>query len=125
MRAEPGKAGRYGLRRVVRTITSTRVRFNRSRKSHSRPGRAVPIRVRVRPAASGPVTIVVERFDPLFGFQFARRFRTRARSGLAVVSFSPRALGRYRARAAFTGTRSAAPSESGFAGLLVAEPLRP
>ena len=125
VRADPDQAGRYGLRKVVRTITSTRVRFNRSRKSHSRPGRSVPIRVRVRPAVSGPVTIVVERLDPLFGFQFARRFRTRARSGLAVVRFSPRAVGRYRARAAFTGTRTAAPSESGFAGLLVAEPLRP
>ena len=125
VRASSDKAGRYGLRKVVRTITSTRVRFNGSRRSHSRPGRLVSIRVRVRPAVSGPVTIVVERFDPLFGFQFARRFRTRARSGLAAVSFSPRAVGRYRASAAFTGTRTAAPSESGFAGLLVAEPLRP
>jgi len=124
VRTEPGNAGRYGLRRVVRTITSTRVRFNRSRRFRSLPGRLISIRARVRPSVSGPVTIVVERLDPLFGFQFERRFLTRARSGLAVVSFLPRAVGRYRASAAFTGTRSAAPSESGFAGLLVSEPLR-
>ena len=72
------------------------------------------------------MTIVVERYDPLFGYQFARRYRTVARNGLAVVRFRPRAVGRYRARAAFTGTGGAAPSESpGNAGLLVAEPLQP
>lgn len=124
VRTAPGNAGRYGLRRVVRTITATRVRFDGRRKNRASPGRAVAISARVRPAVSGPVTIVVERLDPLFGFQFARRYRTRARAGRATVLFRPRAVGRYRASAAFTGTRSAAPSESGFAGLIVAGSLR-
>jgi len=126
VRTRPGNVGRYRLRRVVRTITSTRVRINGRRKAGSAPGRAVAVSARVRPNVSGPVTIVVERYDPLFGYQFARRYRTVARNGLAVVRFRPRAVGRYRARAAFTGTGGAAPSESpGNAGLLVAEPLQP
>jgi len=126
VRTRPGNAGRYRLGRVVRTITSTHVRINGRRKAGSRPGSTVSISARVRPDVNGPVTIVVERYDPLFGFQFARQYETRARSGRAVVRFRPRAVGRYRARAAFEGTRSAAPSESpGSAGLLVADPLQP
>lgn len=125
VRADAASAGRYLLRRIVRTITATRITIDGARKAGSAPGRPVTIRASVRPRVGGPVTILVERFDPLFGFQFARRYRTRASGGTAAVSFRPPAIGRYRASAVFRGTRSAAPSESGFAGLLVAEPLRP
>ena len=122
----PQHAGRYQLTRSVRTITSTRVRFNGRRKLSTRPGREVSIGTRVRPGVDGPVTVIVERFDPFFGFQFDRIYRTRAENGRAVVRFLPRAVGRYRATAAFAGTRSAAPSRSRRpVGLLVAGPLRP
>jgi len=125
VRANGGSAGGYRLSRSVRTITSTGIAIDGARRSRSTPGRSVSIRASVRPSSSGPVTILVERFDPLFGWQFARRYRTRAVAGSAAVRFRPPAEGRYRARAFFRGTRSSAGSESRYAGLLVAGPLRP
>ena len=49
VRTGPQHAGRYQLTRSVRTITSTRVRFNGRRKLSTRPGREVSIGARVRP----------------------------------------------------------------------------
>ena len=78
------------------------------------------------PGQRGPVRIDVERLDPLSGWQFVRRYETRAEGGRANVSFRPSAEGRYRTSAVFRGTRSAAPSASRrFARLVVADPLRP
>lgn len=126
IRASGGSAGGYRLGRSVRTITSTGIAIDGTRRARSSaPGRAVSIRARVRPSASGRVAIFVERFDPLFGWQFARRYRTRVAGGTAAVRFRPRAEGRYRARAFFRGSGSAAASRSGYARLLVAGPLRP
>ena len=84
----------------------------------------VTVGVRVRPAVNGPVTVVVERFDPLEGWQFLRRVRVRANAGRASVSFRPPGAGRYRARASFDGTLGAAGSQSGLSSVLVAGPLR-
>jgi len=123
VRANGSARGRYRLRRSVRTITSTSITFNGARKATASPGSAT-IGVSVSPGASGPVTIVVERLDPLAGWQFSRRYRTRAVGGSANVSYLPRGEGHYRARASFRGTRAAAPSESGVARLRVIEPLR-
>ena len=78
----------------------------------------------VSPSTGGPVEIVVERFDPLEGFQFLRSFRLRARGGRANASFRPPSEGSYRARAVFKGTRDAARSTSGYARLKVQSPLR-
>jgi len=125
VRAAGGSAGGYRLGRSVRTITSTGIAIDGTRRARSAPGRTVSIRARVRPSTTGRVTIFVERFDPLFGWQFARRYRTRAARGTAAVRFRPRAEGRYRARAFFRGSSSAAASRSGYARLLVAGPLRP
>ena len=82
------------------------------------------IAVAVTPGVAGPVTVVVERFDPLGGYQFLRRERVHAAGGHASIGFRPPAPGRYRASATFDGTREAASSASGFARLLVAGPLR-
>jgi len=125
VRANGGSAGGYRLGRSVRTITSTGITIDGARRVRSTPGRAVSIRASVRPSSSGPFTILVERFDPLFGWQFAQRYRTRAVAGSAAVRFRPPAEGRYRAKAFFRGSRSAAESQSRYAGLLVAGPLRP
>jgi hypothetical protein len=123
VRARGGARGRYSLRRVSRTITRTTITMAGGRRQ-TPPGTAVPISVTVTPAVAGPVTIVIERFDPLGGYQFLRRVRARAAAGHASVAFRPSAPGRYRASATFTGTREAASSASGFARLLVAGPLR-
>jgi hypothetical protein len=123
VRARRGARGSYTLRRVSRTITRTSVSFG-DRGGQAVPGSAVTIGVRVRPAVNGPVTIVIERFDPLESWQFLRRVRVRARSGTARVTFRPPGAGRYRARASFDGTLGAASSRSGLSTVLVAGPLR-
>ena len=116
VRTRTGANGRYTLRRVTRTITRTGIAFDRREVG---PGDAVRIGVDVTPTAPGPVAITIERFDPLAGWQFHRRIRTSGRT----IAFLPPSLGRWRARAQFLGTRADAPSESGYARLLVAEPL--
>lgn len=123
VRARGGARGRYTLRRVSRTITQTTIGIAGGRRE-SPPGATVTIAVAVTPGVAGPVTVVVERFDPLGGYQFLRRERAHAVGGHASIGFRPPAPGRYRASATFDGTREAASSASGFARLLVAGPLR-
>jgi hypothetical protein len=117
-------AGKFTLTRESRTITHTTIGIAGGAHTQSPPGVAVPISVRVAPGASGPLTVTVERFDPVFRWQFLRTITLRASSGRAVASFLPPAVGRFRVSAAFAGTRTASPSNSGFANLLVAGPLR-
>jgi hypothetical protein len=111
--------GGYTLRRVTRTITSTSIAIDGQRRARARPGEPVTVGVDVRPDAAGPVTVTIERFDPLAGWQFHRRVRTTTRA----IGFLPPTIGRWRARAEFEGTRADAPSSSGYARVLVAEPL--
>jgi hypothetical protein len=123
VRAQAGSSGRYTLQRISRTITRTSISFDGKRRLQVGPGRSVSIRVGVTPGAAGPVTITIQRFDPLAGWQFYRRVKTRASGGSASVGFSPASVGRWRASASFDGTRTASSSASGFATLLVAGPL--
>jgi hypothetical protein len=124
VRSRNGASGRYTLRRVSRAITRTSIAIAGGSGRQLRPGTTTTIAVRVTPAVAGPVTVVIERFDPLEGYQFLRRVRLQATAGRAAVSFRPPAPGRYRARATFNGTRGAARSESGTARVLVAGPLQ-
>ena len=71
------------------------------------------------------MTFTIERFDPLAGWLFFRQVHAGASGGIAAISFTPPAEGRWRAKAAFEGTRIAGPSQSGFATLLTAPPLAP
>jgi hypothetical protein len=123
VRARDGAGGRYRLSRLSKTITATRVEINGRRHAAAAPGARVTIGVLVGPPVTGPVTIDVERRDPLFGWQFLRRIRTRTVAGRALVSYAPPTIGRYRASARYEGTRASAASESGFARLSVAAPL--
>ena len=75
------------------------------------------------PGSSGTYEIVVQRFDPLAGWLFARRFRVHS-SGSAGATYVPPGVGRYRARASFLGTRDAAASNSGYAYAVVGGTLR-
>jgi len=120
VRSSSGASGSYSLTRVSRTITRASIGL----PGRSAPGRSVGVTVRVSPGASGPVAVTVQRFDPLAGWQFFSRISTRASGGTARVGFTPTGVGRWRARAEFAGTRGAAPSETGFATVLVAGPLR-
>ena len=119
VRAAGRAAGRYTLMRAARTITSTSVSMPR----HAVPGQTTPISVKVGPGASGPVQITIQRFDVLAGWQFYRQVSVTASGGSAGFGFTPPTQGRWRATAAFLGTRTDAPSQSGFAGVLVAGAL--
>lgn len=119
VRARGRSGGRYRLTRTAKTITSTRISFNGARHATAPLGASVSVGVGVSPGVSGAVTILVDRFDPLAGWQFARRYRVHASGGRASVGFRPPSLGRYRARADFRGTGSASPSGTGYATLLV------
>ena len=72
---------------------------------------------------AGRVKLQIDRFDPLEGWQFFKLLD--ASAGTGSVSWAPPALGRWRFRAAFTGTLTFSPSRSGYAFVLVAPPLPP
>jgi hypothetical protein len=123
VRTRDGGSGRYVVRRESRTITHTSVTIDGKGSAQSAPGQTVRIAATVSPGAAGPVTFTIERFDPLAGWLFSRQVRATASGGSAAIAFTPPAEGRWRAKAAFQGTRIAAPSASGFATLLTAPPL--
>jgi hypothetical protein len=108
--------GTYTLIRESRTITQTRVAFSSS-KAH--PGEALSIEVKVAPAVSGPATVEIERFDPVFGWQFYRSEQGYVSDGVAQLPFAPESVGLWRVNARFGGSRTASPSAVGFSYLLV------
>ena len=83
------------------------------------PGQGLSIDVQVSPAASGPLTVEIERFDPVFGWQFYRQVPAFVSEGTASVPFVPPAVGRWRAKATYAGSRPSSPSAVGFSYLLV------
>jgi hypothetical protein len=109
-------AGSFELVRESRTITATALSFPPGRAA---PSRALAIAVTVTPASSGAVTLEVERFDPVFGWQFYTQLHGFVSGGHASVAFTPPALGRWRVRASFAGSRVASPSAAGFRYLTV------
>jgi hypothetical protein len=121
VRAGRHASGRYRLLRQSKTITHTTMTAT---PKVGGPGSSVALRVNVAPGAAGPVTILVERFDPVSGWQFDKRFETRASGGHAGVTFHPPSIGRYRAQAIFNGTRAAAGSKTGLVKFRIEEPLR-
>jgi hypothetical protein len=109
-------SGSFTLERESRTITSSTISFGTTKAT---PGQGLGIEVKVSPAESGPVTVEIERFDPVFGWQFYRQDRAFASGGLATVSFVPPSVGQWRADAKYEGSSTASPSSVGFTYLLV------
>jgi hypothetical protein len=109
-------AGNFTLVRESRTITQTRISFG---EGHAAPGEGVAINVKVSPAASGPVTVKIERFDPVFGWQFFQQVQAQVSGGAASIPFTPPAVGRWRANATYAGSRTSSGSAVGFSYLLV------
>ncbi|HEV3000060.1 MAG TPA: hypothetical protein VGW75_04905 [Solirubrobacteraceae bacterium] len=124
VRAGRRATGAYRLTRTSRAITRTRALVEGRRRATIAPGAVATLTAQVAPGAAGPVTLDLERFDPLAGWQFARRYRVRASGGVANVAFRPPSVGRWRFRARFRGTRDASPSRSGLAYLTVQGPLQ-
>jgi hypothetical protein len=126
VRARESSGGRYRLSLLLREITSTDLTISGSHVSSTAPGQSVTLAARVSSsaAAGGLVRIQVDRFDPLEGWQFFRLFAQHAASdGSAIVTWTPPTVGRWRVHAVFFGTRTASPSSSAYAHLLVAGPL--
>ncbi|HEY3188777.1 MAG TPA: hypothetical protein VGJ70_14950, partial [Solirubrobacteraceae bacterium] len=71
--AAQSAGGRYRLRRLTRVITSTTVTFDGRLESQRPPGGRAMVRVGVSNGAGGPARIVLERFDPQFGWRFWQR----------------------------------------------------
>jgi hypothetical protein len=109
-------SGSFTLERESRTITATTISFGTAKAT---PGQGLAIDVKVSPTESGPVTVDIERFDPVFGWQFYRQERAFASGGLATVSFAPPSVGQWRANATYEGSSTASPSAVGYTYLLV------
>ncbi len=123
VQAENFESGPFTLYRESRTITHVRVSFDGFGYEQISPGASTRVTATVSPAINGPVTFELEYFDPVERWQFRGYYNAEAVNGVAVLPFTPPAVGRWRATVAYNGTHSAAPATSGWANLLVAGPL--
>jgi hypothetical protein len=122
VRAESGAHGRYRLSLLERGITTTTVLANGSRSATVAPGASVAIGVAVAFSPAGAVRLELDRFDPLTGWHFYRLYRLRVGSnGRVGISWRPPAIGHWRVRASFGGTRTASPSDGGTARIVVSD----
>jgi hypothetical protein len=125
VRAAEGTFGSYTLSRLSRTITRLGLSANGKRTATVKPAASVRLGVAVKPGTSGPVRVVIERFDPLEGWQYSTRYMVRTSgAGTASIAWTPPSVGRYRVVASFQGTRGFSPSLSGYAKVRVEAPLR-
>lgn len=113
----------FTLTLKLRLITHVNVTFDGAGYEQIAPGRAIRVAAHVTPAVDGPVTITIERFDPVARWQYYRTYHLRAVNGVAGISFLPPHIGRWRAFVSYDGTRTASPATGGPAQALVAEPL--
>ena len=119
IQATAGTRGRYRLRRSSRTITRSSISISGVARARGRLGATLSVGVRLRPAVGGPIRVTFQRFDPEAGWLFLRSVDVRASNGSARLGFRPPAVGRFRAKAVYLGTKAAAGSETGFANVLV------
>jgi hypothetical protein len=120
VRADDGAHGRYRLSLLERGLTTTSVLVNGSRSATVSPGASVAIGVAVSFSPAGAVRLEIDRFDPLSGWHFYRLYRLRlGGNGRTGISWRPPAIGHWRVRASFGGTRTASPSDGGTARLAV------
>jgi hypothetical protein len=109
-------AGAFTLERESRTITSTSISFSEAKAA---AGQALAIDVKVSPAESGPVAVEIQRFDPVFGWQFYRQENAFVSAGAATVAFTAPSVGMWRAKATYEGSHVASPSAVGYTYLHV------
>jgi hypothetical protein len=122
VRADGGAHGGYRISLLERGITTTTVLANGSRRADVGPGTSVALTVAVGFSPAGAVRLEIDRFDPLSGWHFYRLYRLRlGANGRTGISWAPPGIGHWRARASFRGTRTASPSDSGTAQIIVGD----
>jgi hypothetical protein len=122
VRAGSGARGGYRLSLLERGITTTTVLANGSSRATVGAGASVALTVAVDFSSAGAVRLEVDRFDPLTGWHFYRLYRLRLGSnGRTGISWRPPNIGHWRATASFGGTRTASPSSSRPAHIVVGE----
>jgi hypothetical protein len=124
VQAEDFGSGPFTLYRQSRLITHVSVALDGTRSEQVPPGTSIRITANVAPAVDGPVTIEVDSFDPVQGWQFYRYYHVQAVGGVAQMPFVAPHIGRWRATASFDGTMTASPATAGFSQALVAGPLQ-
>jgi hypothetical protein len=85
IRSRDNSTAGYTLLRASRTITTSRVRVNGAVSTILAPRTPATISVLTRPPVDGPVTVTLEQFDPLAGWQFVRTLQATASGGAASV----------------------------------------
>ena len=122
VRAVAGGHGRYRLSLLERTITTTTVLANGTSRATVPAGASVALTVAVDFSPVGAVRLEIDRFDPLSGWHFYRLYRLRLGSnGRTGISWRPPSIGHWRATASFGGTRTASPSDSRTARIVVGD----
>ena len=125
VRALRQTGGAYRLSELTREVTSTTISVNGARFVETSPGASVSAQVYVTAASHGGVVeIEIDRFDPIFGWQFSTQISGSAdTSGRFTTSWTPPWAGHWRALARFPGNLYSTPSKSGYVIVHVAAPL--
>jgi hypothetical protein len=122
VRAGEFARGRYRLSLLERDLTATTVLVDGERVARVGPGRSVSIGVSVAFSPGGTVRLQIDRFDPLTGWHFHKLYFLRlGGSGRTGIAWRPPAIGRWRVRAYFSGTRTASPSVGRAATIVVSD----
>jgi hypothetical protein len=120
VRAGEFARGRYRLSLLERDLTTTTVLVDGQRIARVGPGRSIAIGVSVASSPAGTVRLQIDRFDPLTGWHFHKLYFLRlGASGRTGIAWRPPAVGRWRVRAYFSGTRTASPSVGRAATIIV------
>jgi TolB protein len=107
----PGRiGGRYTLALLVRLVTKTTLTADGKAKVTVPLGHTVVLETETTPApGGGTVRLVLEYQDPLAGWVYRQSWEESPGSS---VQFTPPAVGAWRVRATFFGTRGSSPSAS-------------
>lgn len=125
LRAIRQSGGAYRLSVLTREVTSTTLSVDGSQFVKTSPGASVSLQVVVAAAShGGAVEIEIDRFDPIFRWQFATMLTGSVDAGgRFTTSWAPPWVGHWRAIARFPGNLYSTASKSDYVRIHVATPL--
>ena len=106
-------SGAYRLSLLVRDLTATTLAVPSMTISE---GAAITLHPVVTPAATGVITLQIDRFDPLTGWQYTSLTRIQAGGS---QTWTPPSAGTWRVRASYLGSSTASPSRSEYVTVTV------